>query len=400
MIWCHEFTWSNQKTGSVDVTSSSFLSEAEEIKCDSDHYISGINVKLETHGVSYAYLKLGATFDARTYWEHSDGWNMPDLDNSNARYHNDCEDADGNGDTDEYVEFSWPGGNFYEISKLWIQKQCCEYDEPILRYRIEYVDYTNTWVWYNGNSGWTSTGISVGTSKDTIEPFALTPFISRHVRIHIQSGDEHVGGRFDLDARKYFPSINQIKIQCLSRTGAGTHEKSTSEKTGTWQTMTTGPSPFVSSVKVTKALSYDSLNLGFYGMQLNFKDTSCKHELVKAASPSDISLTINVGDDDDTTYDQTLRSYSIFPDYLINTNIYRCPHSECKLLLNCVTLISTSPDPFEQRLIASNDTFQVNTDPIWEFDRSICVQCRNKYGSVDSLSFKTTLTLANDIVIW
>lgn len=121
--------------------------------------------------------------------------------------------------------------------------------------------------------------------------------------------------------------------------------------------MTTGSSPFVSRVKVTKALSYDSLNLGFYGMQLDFKDTSCKYELVKAASQLDISLPINVGDDDDTTYDQTLRSYSIFPDYLINTNTYRCPHSECKLLLNCVTFISTSPNPFEQRLIASNDTF-------------------------------------------
>ena len=75
MIWCHEFTWSDQQTGSVDVTSSSFLSEAEEIKCDPDHYISGINVKLETHGVSYALLNLGATFGARTYWKHEDGYN-------------------------------------------------------------------------------------------------------------------------------------------------------------------------------------------------------------------------------------------------------------------------------------------------------------------------------------
>ena len=136
MIWCHEFTWDDDQTGSVDVTSSSFLSEAEELKCDPDHYISGINVKLETPAVQYAYLNYGATFDARTFWKHVDGWNIPNLDNVNARYHNDCGKAPGNGNTNEYIDFFWPAGNFYEISKLFIQKQCCEDDEPILRYKI------------------------------------------------------------------------------------------------------------------------------------------------------------------------------------------------------------------------------------------------------------------------
>ena len=94
-------------------------------------------------------------------------------------------------------------------------------------------------------------------------------------------------------------------------------------------------------------------------MKITFKELTCEYELVQAFSRKDISLLIEVGDNDDTTYDMTIRSYSIFSDYLVNTNTYRCPHSDCKLLLNCNTasVISISPSIFEQRLVAANDTF-------------------------------------------
>jgi hypothetical protein len=151
-----------------------------------------------------------------------------------------------------------------------------------------------------------------------------------------------------------------------------------------------------------KTSSFDSANLGYYGINVNFKELTCKYELVAASLRRDISWPVNVSDDDDGTYDKTLVSYSIFSDYLVNTNTYRCPHSDCKLLLNCNTasVISTSPSPFELRLIAANDTFQVNTDPIWEFDRSVCLQCSNKYSAVKSLTFTSKVSCPNSIKIW
>ena len=42
------------------------MSDAEEVKCDPDHYISGINVKLETHSVLYAYINYGYDKNIKT----------------------------------------------------------------------------------------------------------------------------------------------------------------------------------------------------------------------------------------------------------------------------------------------------------------------------------------------
>lgn len=84
-----------------------------------------------------------------------------------------------------------------------------------------------------------------------------------------------------------------------------------------------------------KAATTDTFNLGFYGMKLTFLELTCKYELIAASTQRPITKFVNPADDDDTSYDGTLVSYSIFSDYLINTNVLRCPHSSCKLLLNC-----------------------------------------------------------------
>jgi hypothetical protein len=139
-------------------------------------------------------------------------------------------------------------------------------------------------------------------------------------------------------------------------------------------------------------------------MKVTFKEITCQYDLVRAAIQKDISLPVNPSDDDYTVYDKTLVSYPISPDYLVNTNTYRCPFYDCKLLLDCnqASEISPTPSPFELKLITANDTFQVNTDPIWEFDRNLCVQCKNKFytGGVDSLTFNTKLWCPNTIKVW
>lgn len=158
----------------------------------------------------------------------------------------------------------------------------------------------------------------------------------------------------------------------------------------------------MSGLRIWRAASdWDYINSGLYGLSISFQELTCRYELVQAAARRDIALQVSVGDDLDTTYAQTASSaHAIFPDYLVNTNAMRCPHSECKLLESCASEIPSSPSPLELTPVAADDTFQVNTDPIWEFEREDCVQCRNKFGEVRSLRFTTAVECPDTIQVW
>ena len=58
----------------------------------------------------------------------------------------------------------------------------------------------------------------------------------------------------------------------------------------------------------------------------------------------------------------------------------------------------TIPSNFEYRIVG--DTFEVNLDPIWEFERDLCIKCTNKNGDVSSKEFTVRLECPSDINVW